>query len=199
MPYAPTALPARDRIRRPLRHRHDALLQAGTVNVLPQPVVRTSGGFLATQANSLGHFLLTDDVAYVLTLRLGNAKYMTFPVDDFWQVNSDYHTHTSSLNNRQALPNADGTYTFVLSVRDPGVHNWIDPDGQHELVTQLRWQGLPATTPPGGGPGIVSQAVVPLSDLRQALPADTVYVTPAQRLQQQQERARSIAWRDSTG
>lgn len=177
----------------------NALIQAGTVNVLPQPVIRTTGGFLASQANSLGHFLLDDDTAFVLTLRLGGAAYMTFPINNVWQVQPDWHAHTTSLNNEQALPNPDGTYTFVLSVKDPGVFNWIDPVGQHEVITQLRWQGLPATAPAGGGPAIVSQGIVPLSQLRQTLPAGTVYVTPGQRLQQQQERARSVAWRDSTG
>jgi hypothetical protein len=175
------------------------IINAGPINVLPQPTIRSSGGFLATQANSLGHFLLTDDEAYVATLSTGGAAYMTFPIYNVWQTQPDFVNITSSLNNEQAVPNSDGTYTFVLSVRDPGVYNWVNPNGARETITQLRWQGLPAQTPPTGGPAIISQQVVKLSKISTVLPPDTVYVTPSERRKQQRLRALSIAWRKPTG
>jgi hypothetical protein len=177
----------------------NTLINTSPLNTLPQPVIRSGGGFLSTQANSLGHFLINDDEAYVVTLALGGATYMTFPVCDVWQIQPDFVNITSSLNNQQAVPNPDGTYTFVLSVRDPGVYNWVNPNGAHETITQLRWQGLPAQTPPTGGPAIVSQAVVKLSKLSSVLPADTVFVTPSERREQERLRALSFAWRKPTG
>jgi hypothetical protein len=30
----------------------------------------------------------------------------------------------ASRNNGQSTPNPDGTYTYVLSARDPGAANW---------------------------------------------------------------------------
>ena len=36
------------------------------------------------------------------------------------------------------MPNADGTYTYVIAARDPGVHNWIDTDGLREGILTLR-------------------------------------------------------------
>src|SRR5207247_1570169 len=52
------------------------------------------------------------------------------------------------LNKAQSLPNRDGSYTYVVSAVDPGVHNWIDTSGTHEGILTLRWAEFP-----GGRPG----------------------------------------------
>lgn len=175
------------------------LIEASGVNIFAQPVVRTGGGELITQANSTGHVVLGDDEALVLTLRPGGAAYMTVAATNVWQAKMDFVDHTTSLNDRQAIANPDGTYTFVLSIKDPGVHNWIDPVGVHETIVQPRWQGLSAAVPSTGGPAITSQAVVKLSQLQNWLPAGTVYVTPAERAVQIRQRVQSFAWRRPTG
>jgi hypothetical protein len=38
----------------------------------------------------------------------------------------------------QALADDDGRYRFVLSHRDPGVHNWLDTTGRHAGIVILR-------------------------------------------------------------
>ena len=36
---------------------------------------------------------------------------------------------------------SDGVYRFVVSVKDPGVANWLDASGAPEGQILLRWQG----------------------------------------------------------
>ncbi|GLS06003.1 hypothetical protein GCM10007860_31670 [Chitiniphilus shinanonensis] len=167
------------------------------LNTLAQPSSSDTLGTLVTQASSFGHFRLADDEALIATVNTGGAKYFVFPVTDPWSVTVDPIRHQSSLNNKQAVPNADGSYTFVLSVADPGVANWIDPVGLHEGTIMARWQNLPATTPASGGPAIATR-VVKLRDLAAYLPPGTQYVTAAQRAQQLQARAAGYARRLAT-
>nr|WKF61454.1 hypothetical protein HUO10_005985 [Paraburkholderia busanensis] len=164
------------------------------VNTVSSPSVSSTLGTLTTQASSFGYFKLADDEALVATVKTGGAGYLVFPVTDPWMVTVDPINHQSSLNNVQATPNADGSFTFVVSVKDPGVANWIDPVGLHEGTIMVRWQNLPATTPASGGPAIQTQ-VVKLGDLASVLPAGTRYVTADQRAQQVAKRAQGYARR----
>ncbi|WP_068776527.1 DUF1214 domain-containing protein [Paenibacillus sp. FJAT-26967] len=164
------------------------------VNTLSSPTSSSTLGTLVTQASSFGHFKLADDEALVARVVTGGAGYVVFPVTDPWMVTVDPIHHQSSLNNVQAAPNANGSYTFVVSVQDPGVANWIDPAGLHEGTIMVRWQNLPDTTPATGGPSVQTQ-VVKLADLSSVLPSDTRYVTPEQRSQQLADRAAGYALR----
>ncbi|MFD0589285.1 hypothetical protein ACFQZE_14945 [Paenibacillus sp. GCM10027627] len=158
------------------------------VNTLSSPSSSSTLGTLVTQASSFGHFKLADDEALVATVNTGGAGYLVFPVTDPWLVTVNPIHHQSSLNNIQAAPNADGSYTFVVSVADTGVANWIDTAGLHEGTIMVRWQNLPSTTPVSGGPSVQTR-VVKLADLAGILPSGTRYVTPEQRQQQLADRA----------
>lgn len=164
------------------------------VNTLSSPSLSSTLGTLVTQASSFGHFKLADDEALVATVQTGGAGYFVFPVTDPWMVTVDPIRRQSSLNNRQAAPNADGSYTFVVSVQDPGVANWIDPAGLHEGTIMLRWQDLPLAASAAGGPSVKTQ-VVQLSGLGAALPAGTRYVTAEQRRRQLDDRTAGYALR----
>jgi hypothetical protein len=83
--------------------------------------------------------------------------------------------------------------TFVLSVKDPGVHNWLDPSDLHDGVLTLRWAEFE-----GGEPAdslSVTSRLVPLAELEKHLPAGTRFVSPGERKTQLAERAASYAWR----
>jgi hypothetical protein len=151
-------------------------------NTLPKPSQSATLGTLVTQASSFGHFKLADDEALVATLKTGGARYFVFPVTDPWTISMDPVNHQTSLNHAQATPNPDGSYTLVVSLRDPGVYNWLDTVGLHEGTIMVRWQGLPET-PVDGGPQI-SAKVVKLSQLEAALPQGMARVTPAERAAQ---------------
>ena len=78
---------------------------------------------------------------------------------------------TGSLNKAQSEPNADGTWTYVLSNADPGVHNWVDPCGLTEGILTLRMAEFPDQRPTEGLSA--SGQVVKLADLESVLPAGT--------------------------
>ncbi|KAL2803351.1 hypothetical protein BJX63DRAFT_75069 [Aspergillus granulosus] len=165
------------------------------VNTLSDPSQSSTLGTLTSQASSFGHFSLSADEALVVTLTPGPAKYFVFPVTNPWMVTVDPASQIS-LNSVQASANADGTYTFVVSLQDPGVYNWINTTGLTEGTIMARWQGLPTSTESDSGiqPAIETQ-VIPLSQLSSALPDGTRYVTSSERAAQLKGRAAGYARR----
>jgi hypothetical protein len=89
---------------------------------------------------------------------------------------------------------ADGRYTCVVALRDPGVHNWIDTGGLHQTHAIQKWQGLPR-----GADGVhqptIEGRLVKLADLKRVLPPETRWVTPAERAQQLAQREAAFARR----
>ena len=136
---------------------------------------------------------VADDEALVLTVNLGGAKYFIAPVYARWLITTDYVNHTQTLNNQQAVPNPDGTYTFVISPTDPHVYNWIDTVGIHEGLLNLRWQGLPSTASASAPSATLK--LVKLADLKGQLPATTRFVTSDERTAQIAARVNSYASR----
>lgn len=158
-------------------------------NHISTPRVRPGGrGF-----SMGGHFDLKPDEAWVVTLSALGAVSLGFQLTDPWGVSYDYVNRTSSLNNVQARPNADGTYTFVISQRDPGVYNWLDPEDHAAGLFAIRWQSLPAGAKPEDA--VRASKIVPLAKLKQALPPGTASITPAERATQRAERSASHARR----
>lgn len=155
-------------------------------NALERPRVRPGGRGLSAS----GHFELAKDEALVVTLDPLAARSIGFQLADPWGVAYEYVDRTSSLNQDQVIANPDGRITYVISARDPGVHNWLDPDGQAAGIMVLRWQVLPPD--PATEKGIVDVRVAKRSELREALPAKTRYVTVGERAKQRTERARQF-------
>lgn len=155
---------------------------------------RDSDGALRNQIYILGKFrLASDDEALVLNVDLGGADYFIAPISNVWGTTNEIQFRTGSLNLAQSVRNSDGTLTLVLSVEDPGVHNWLDPSDMHEGTLTLRWAEFD-----GGQPGeslSATSKIVPLADLRSHLPEETRFVTAEERRQQLAERAASYAWR----
>ena len=141
-------------------------------------------GGLESQRAAMGYLKLADDEAFVITLS-GNVPYHSITLFDYWFRSFDYWNHTSNLNNAQGADNPDGSTTYVVSIQDPGVHNWLDPVGYHEPVFWVRWQGRRWTA--GETPWAKSQ-LVKLNDIDRVLPADMKRVTPEERKQQLAER-----------
>jgi hypothetical protein len=146
-----------------------------------------------TQTGLQGLFKLADDEAIIITYGTGSAKYSGPCMQDWWFRTVEYWERQTSLTLGHSLPNADGTYTVVVSHVDPGVHNWVDTGGLHELLVVQRWQGLPKTSS-GVGPTMQTRHVK-VSALPGLLPAETVRVTPEQRKQQIERRRAAYARR----
>ncbi|WP_116366588.1 hypothetical protein [Parahaliea mediterranea] len=155
---------------------------------------RDSDGALRNQIYIMGNFVLPDaDTALVLDVQLGGADYFIAPITNVWGTTNEIVTRSGCLNRHQARPNSDGSYTFVLSLRDPGLHNWLDPSDMAEGILTLRWAEF-AGGRAGDDVGVRSR-LVPLAELEQTLPADAPRVTAAERQAQLAERAASYAWR----
>lgn len=131
-------------------------------------------GALRNQVYVGGRFELADDEAFVVTVSDGGAEYFTVPLSNVWGTTMDIVDRTASLNKTQSVPNPDGTYTYVLSSTDPGVHNWVDTCGLNEGIITLRMAEFPQ-----GGPRedlAASGEVVKLDNLHSALPEGTAFV-----------------------
>ncbi len=110
----------------------------------------------------------------------GGAAYRGLVLHDIWYRAIEYWKRQSSLNTVQMVPNADGSYTFVVAHTDPGVANWLDTGGLGEVFALHRWQGLP---PEGSGhrtPTIRSE-VIKLKDLESRLPPGVKRIGTAER------------------
>ena len=129
-------------------------------NVFTDPT--SNAAFLNTQLQSAGYFQLADDEALVVTIDRKDAGYFNVPVTNDWTITDNYWDQPTSLNNAQSKPNADGTYTIVISKNDPGVYNWVSTGGLNQGTASIRFQDL-------GGPDAVrptvSSKVVKISEL----------------------------------
>ena len=163
------------------------------VNKLEFVIDRQTDGALRNQVYILGRFQLADDEALIVNVALGGAEYFVCPVTNLWGTTNDVVGRTGSLNKAQSLPNRDGTYTYVVSAVDPGVHNWIDTSGTHEGILTLRWAEFPGGRP---GPDLRADSrLVRRGQLRAQLPPETRFVTRDERTRQLARRATSYAWR----
>ena len=163
------------------------------VNSFSFTIDRDTDGALRNQIYIMGKFELAEDEALVFDVHLGGAKYFIAPITNIWGTTNEIVHRNGCLNSAQSRPNADGTYTFVVSVADPGVHNWIDPNEMHEGLMTLRWAEFEGGRPsPQLG---VRSRVVKLAELPATLPKGTSFVGPDERRQQLAERAASYAWR----
>lgn len=154
---------------------------------------RDSDGALRNQIYIMGHFELADDEAMIIEVNLGGADYFLAPITNIWGTTNDIVHRTSSLNLTQIAPDEGDTVTLVLSRKDPGVWNWLDPCDMSVGLLTLRWAEFAGGRP---GPGIgASSRVVTLADLDSLLPSSVRRVTPEKRKQQIAERAESYLWR----
>lgn len=133
----------------------------GAPNVLSQP--QHNAQFLSTQLQSAGYFQLKDDEAMVITVDPGDAEYFVVPVTNDWTITGDTRNQQTSLNNSQAIKNADGTYTIVVSKTDPGVANWVSTGGLNQGTISMRFQGVDpdATNMPKVTTRVVKASEVP--------------------------------------
>jgi len=108
-------------------------------NTISSPNDRTSGWGLMVGLR----YQLAPDEAVLVTTTQGDAHYTGFQVVDPWMVAPDARRHQASLNTSQAVPNTDGSFTYVIAAADPGVANWLDTAGLSEGFGIIRWQAMP--------------------------------------------------------
>lgn len=122
-----------------------------------------------------GVFSIHDDEALIVELeRTPDSLYWGFMLGDVWSRCLPFSRYQTSLNHAQAKRDADGHYRFVVSIRDPGVANWLDTTGHND--GEIFFRNYLAKDPV-----VPSVRKVRFKDVMANLPADTVLVGPEQR------------------
>lgn len=125
-------------------------------------------GGLRHQVYVAGRYVLNPDEAFVVDVSDGGAEYFTVPLSNIWGTTLDILDRTGSLNKAQSRHNDDGTWTYVISGQDPGVHNWIDTGGLPEGILTMRMAEFPEG---GARPDLSARGrVVPLDRLDDDVP-----------------------------
>ncbi len=126
------------------------------------------------QTFGIGYFDLADDQALRIEVTPPPAKYWSLHLGNYLSASLDHAGAQNSLNGHQAHIDANGVFRAVSSRRDPGVPNWLDPGDRREGSMIYRWNQ--ATHAP-----IPETRIVPIGELRAALPLATPVVTPEER------------------
>jgi hypothetical protein len=130
---------------------------------------------------------LAHDECLLLECEVPDARYWGFTLHTLgWLESGDFADRQTSLSDQQAFVDADGRVRVVLAARDPGAPNWIDTEERPRGMLVYRWVWAES------GPTPVAR-VVPLAELRGALPADHPRVDAAARRRALAKR-REAAW-----
>ncbi len=185
-------LPQATQLNRTYMHRmfeeqNGAKLYIGFGNSLNHlnPAVATRGGAWGYVTGT--RYLLGDDQAMVITMTPGDAKYFSIVLHDAWGRTLDPYSF-ANRNNSVSTPNPDGTVTYVIASKDPGVANWLDTGGHGSGAVIMRWQGV--TVARDGSPAelIKDSKVVALDELKMVLPEGVPMTSSA-------ERCQALDWR----
>ena len=142
------------------------------------------GGALSRQIYIPAVFEFEEDEALILESDLPKVRgYWNFQLNDPYFNAIEYVYRLSSTNGHFAQVASDGRFYAVVSLRDPGVPNWLDTAGFKQGTIYGRWYDCDSHPLP-------TLKRVKLADIRDHLPADTPVVTPEQRAEQLRQRVR---------
>lgn len=165
-----------------------ASLQDRVANTLEVNHWASMGG-LAGQVYYEGRFEIEADEALIIEAQIPErARYWSILLADRLFNTIDWVNCQSSLNGFQAHVEEDGWFRAVLSVEDPGVHNWLDPAGRLTGIIQGRWFECSSAPTP-------SVKRIKLGELRGNLPATTKHLSHDERDDQLRWRRRGAQFR----
>lgn len=154
-------------------------------NLFDDATVKSEMGGAQENINAWGHYDLGPDEALIVEATPSPAVYWSLHIGNFWWESLDYAARHTSLNDHQAVIDADGTFRAVVAHQDPGVPNWLDTMGHTKGPLLFRWvvaEHGPATT----------TRVVPFDEIRSHLPDDTGVVSPEERAAVIRGRRRAV-------
>ncbi|MCV7283370.1 DUF1214 domain-containing protein [Mycolicibacterium flavescens] len=130
------------------------------------------------------HWRLAPDEALIVEFDAHEGLWMLTNMGAFF-TSMDYLYRPVSYTPSRTAVDADGAVRLVLSHDDPGYHNWIDTQGfeRGNLTYRHMLDGEPAP---------LRTRLVKRAELADALPPDTVTVTPQQRVAQMWERFHGV-------
>lgn len=132
-------------------------------------------GALKGQFYYEGAYDITPDNVLIIEAKVPTScrYWSTILTNEIYET-TDWINNQSSLNDSQAHVDKDGIVRFVVSLKDPGVPNWLDPAGYTTGAIQGRWTDCDSQPIP-------TIKKVAFANVRKELPADTPTVTPVQR------------------
>jgi hypothetical protein len=143
------------------------------LTLLPGTVTSQVGS--PSNNTAMAIFELREDEALILELdEVPNGAYWSFQLGDVWSRSLDFMNRQSTLNDREIAVDADGRIRCVVSSKDPGIANWLDPCGRVEGTVVFR--NYRASSAP-----VPASRKVKLSELDSTLPRGVARVTPSQR------------------
>ncbi|MEZ5246936.1 MAG: hypothetical protein R2707_17725 [Acidimicrobiales bacterium] len=116
-------------------------VEAMPPNTIGVPMDPGASGGVAGRFMAFGHWELGDDDALVITTWPASGNYQGIQLADLWWSSLEYANRQTSLTGDQARPGSDGSFTFVVAHRDPGVANWLDTTGLPRGSIVLRFDG----------------------------------------------------------
>jgi len=150
------------------------LRDEGLINALKVVDFSQMSG-LSRQSYYEGAYDLGDDEALITEVKIPESVgYWSLILTNELYETTDWYNNQSSLNDSQAVVDADGVFRAVISARDPGVHNWLDTSGYPRGAVQGRWFDTDERPTP-------TIRKVKVDAVRQALPAGTRLVTAGER------------------
>ncbi|HLZ96669.1 MAG TPA: DUF1214 domain-containing protein [Steroidobacteraceae bacterium] len=150
----------------------NTLFQRGLVNTLE---MTDFGGAVPVQWYWQGVYQFAADECLILETELPERrKYWNVQLNDELFNAVEFVHRQSSLNGHQARIDPDGKFRAVISLQDPGVHNWLDSGGTLQGVLIGRWYDCDTRPLP-------TLTRVPLRRMWDHLPAGAIGITPAER------------------
>jgi hypothetical protein len=123
-----------------------------------------------------GTYKIEPDEALIFETELPTVRpyWNAMMIDYIWNQ-IEYVYRQSSLNGHQARVDSDGKFRAVVSLEDPGVHNWLDTGGFTEGQIMGRW--LRCNSQP-----LPTLKKIKFADIRKHLPADTPTISAEERV-----------------
>lgn len=84
--------------------------------------------------------LQEDEALLVTATPPSPCPYWDIQVGNGWYESWDYRHYISGMTGSQAHYSDDGSFTMVLSERDPGTENWLQAAGHEQGHIAVRWQ-----------------------------------------------------------
>lgn len=161
-----------------------ATAEPGPIAPFLPPLSATGLGGLAY---GMGAYRCGPDEAVVVEFRPPVCRYWSLSLANWFWESADIANRQCSVNDVQGVIDADGMVRSVISHRDPGVANWLDPAGYERGTLAVRYllpDGLPT----------LDYRTVAFDRLDVELP-DTARVTPAERRATIEARRHALVWR----
>ena len=91
--------------------------------------------------NDYGYFALAEDEVLLVKLQPPTCEYWNIQLANHWMESLDNTDIPSSINCATAEAAPDGAVYVPISLKDPGLPNWINTQGHLRGVIALRWVG----------------------------------------------------------